>query len=245
MSSTDPVDLLFADMAKLGPGDDAQTLLVLNRLPARRLDLIVDAGCGTGRQTLALAQALRRRMHAIDCHAPFLKDLARRADEAGLGPLIETHCMDMKDIPAVFRDIDLLWSEGAAYNIGFANALATWAPAMSDGGFAVVSEMAWLRDTVPEAVREFFAAAYPGMQEIGENIAAAQEAGYAVLDTYTLPGEAWVEGYYDILAPRAKALADHADSDVADFARATLEEIEIFRISEGSYGYVFYTLQRG
>ncbi len=25
----------------------------------------------------------------------------------------------MKDIPQVFQDIDLLWSEGAAYNIGF------------------------------------------------------------------------------------------------------------------------------
>jgi hypothetical protein len=45
--------------------------------------------------------------------------------------------MDMKDIPQVFQGIDLLWSEGAAYNIGFANALATWAPALAPGGLRV------------------------------------------------------------------------------------------------------------
>jgi hypothetical protein len=39
--------------------------------------------------------------------------------------------MDMKDIPQVFQDIDLLWSEGAAYNIGFLNAIVTWAQALT------------------------------------------------------------------------------------------------------------------
>ena len=38
-----------------------------------------------------------------------------------------TH-MDMKDIARVFRDVDLLWSEGATYNMGFASTLATWPP---------------------------------------------------------------------------------------------------------------------
>jgi hypothetical protein len=65
-----------------------------------------------------------------------------------------------------------------------------------------------------------------------------------VLTTYTLPQETWVEGYYDVLEPRATALADHPDASVRDFAVETLKEIEIFRRSEESYGYVFYVLQR-
>ena len=94
----------------------------------RRFEVIVDAGCGAGRQTMALARELGTAIHAVDSHAPFLSDLGRRAERAGIGHLVQTHCMDMKDIPAAFPRIDLLWSEGAAYNIGFANALATWAP---------------------------------------------------------------------------------------------------------------------
>ena len=43
------------------------------------------------------------------------------------------YCMDMKDIPSAFQDIDLLWSEGAAYNIGFTNALSSWATAIKPG----------------------------------------------------------------------------------------------------------------
>jgi serine/threonine-protein kinase HipA len=152
--------------------------------------------------------------------------------------------MDMKDIPSVFPRVDLLWSEGAAYNIGFPNALTTWASAIKPNSFAVVSELMWLREQVPTAVREFFLSGYPDMRSIQENLAVAENAGYRVLTTYTLPREVWVEGYYDILEPRAKALVDHPDSSVRDFAIETLKEIEIFNCSEDSYGYVFFVLQR-
>ena len=152
--------------------------------------------------------------------------------------------MDMKDIPGVFQRIDLLWSEGAAYNIGFSNALTTWAPAIDPDGFAVVSELTWLQEQVPTAVREFFLSGYPDMQSLHRNVAVAEDAGYKVLNTYTLPNEAWVEGYYDVLEPRAKSLVNHPDPSVRKIAVETVKEIEIFERSESSYGYVFYVLQR-
>ena len=65
-----------------------------------------------------------------------------------------------------------------------------------------------------------------------------------MLATHTIPGEAWVEGYYDVLEPRARGLVDHPDPAVRDFALDTITEIEIFERSEDSYGYVFYVLQR-
>ncbi len=129
-------------------------------------------------------------------------------------------------------------------SIGFSNALTVWASAINKGGFAVVSELCWLRDQVPSAVREFFVSGYPDMQSLQQNLALATQVGYEVLTTYTLPPEAWVSGYYDVLEPRAKALIDHPDASVRDFAVATVKEIEIFNASEGSYGYVFYVLRR-
>jgi hypothetical protein len=53
-----------------------------------------------------------------------------------------------------------------------------------------------------------------------------------------------VDGYYEILAPRAKALLDHPDPQVRDSAAETVQEFKVFQCSEGSYGYVFYVLQR-
>ena len=183
-------------------------------------------------------------VHAVDLHAPFLADLERRAQKAKVEHLVRTHCMDMKDIPGVFQNIDLLWSEGAAYNIGFANALATWAPALAPDGFAVVSELSWLKEQAPAPVKEFFRSGYPDMQSVQDNIELAESAGYRLLGIYTLPREAWVDGYYELLAPRAMSLLDHADPSVRAFAAETIREIEVFERSDDSYGYVFYALQR-
>ena len=68
--------------------------------------------------------------------------------------------------------------------------------------------------------------------------------GYTLLDTLTLSRESWVEGYYDVLEPRAQALKDHEDASVRAFAEEALTEIEVFDISQDSYGYVFFVLQR-
>jgi SAM-dependent methyltransferase len=244
MNPPNPVDLLFAGMDKLSPGDDSLSLYVLRSLPEHRFEVVVDAGCGAGRQTFVLANELKTRIHAVDSHQPFLDRLRQRAKEKGVAQLVRTHCMNMKDIPSVFPPIDLLWAEGAAYNIGFANALTTWAKGIKPNGFAVFSELCWLREGVPDPVEEFFRSGYPEMQSVEQNIQTAEQAGYELFNTYTLPKEAWVNDYYDILQSRAKSLLNHSDIAVRDFAVETLKEIETFKIAEDSYGYVFYVLQR-
>ena len=245
MSNANPIDLLFGGMEKLSPGSDFDTLKVLDMLPQSPRELIVDAGCGTGRQTLALANHLQMIVHAVDSYQPFLASIVQRAKGAGIEHLVQTHCMDMADIPNTFQQIDLLWSEGAAYNIGFPNALKTWHSAVKPGGFVVVSELSWLRSDVPADVRKFWNAEYPDMRSADENIAVAKDAGYSVLATHTLPRETWVEGFYDILEHRAQGLLDHPDKDVRAFAAETIEEIRVFGCSEDSYGYVFYVMERG
>ena len=194
MNTPNPIDLFFSDMDKLSPGDDSLSLYILRSLPEHRFEVVVDAGCGAGRQTLVLASELKTPIQAVDSYQPFLNRLKWRAKEKGLADLVQPHCMDMKDIPSVFPTIDLLWAEGAAYNIGFANALCTWAQAIEPNGFAVVTELCWLRDKIPDVVMEFFRSGYPEMQSVPQNIATAEEAGYKIFNIHTLPQEAWVEG---------------------------------------------------
>jgi hypothetical protein len=93
--------------------------------------------------------------------------------------------------------------------------------------------------------KEFFGSAYPDMRSVQQNITAAEMAGYKLLATHPLPRESWTDGYYDILLPRAQGLLGHPDSSVRSLVLQTIREIEVFESSEGSYGYVFYILQRG
>lgn len=242
--SNDPIALMFGDMEKLAPGDDTETLRMLSSLPHQTFQLVVDAGCGSGRQTLVLAKALNVTIHALDTYPLFLDELRQRAHQLGLGQLVRTYYADIQAIPDMFRDIDLLWSEGAAYTIGFENALTSWATAIKPGGCLVVSELSWLSDRPPAPAVEFFRSEYPDMRSLQENIAIAEAAGYRVLDTHMLPPETWVDGFYDVLEPRARALLSHADSSVREYAATMLTEIDIFNQSEGSYGYAFHVLQR-
>lgn len=231
-------------MEKLGPGSNADTLHVLAMIPHDAFAVVVDAGSGIGRQTLALAGRLQTTVHAVDTSEKHLDSLARYSAEFGIPHLVETHCMDMADIPAIFPAIDLLWSECAAYHIGFPLALETWFPAIRPGGYAVVSELSWLRDEVPDHLRTYFGSGYPDMRTMEQNLAIARAAGYEVIATHLLSDAAWIDGYYDKLEPLAQSLLQHPDKAVRNIADQTLKGIRIFDSAAGNYGYVFYVLRK-
>jgi trans-aconitate methyltransferase len=65
-TTINPIDLLFGGMEKLAPGGDIHTLKVLHLLPRQQFQVVVDAGCGAGRQTLVLARELDTLVNAID-----------------------------------------------------------------------------------------------------------------------------------------------------------------------------------
>jgi hypothetical protein len=116
---------------------------------------------------------------------------------------------------------------------------------LSPGAFAVISELSWLQDEAPDAVTQFFRVGCAAMQSVPGNVTVAENAGYKVLATQVLPREAWIDGYYEILASRAQALLDHPEAEVREYAAETVREIDVFNHSEDSYGYVFYVLQHG
>jgi len=60
LSNANPIDLLFGGMEKRGPGSNLDTLKVLDMLPQAVHGVIVDAGCGAGRHTLAPAKRCSR-----------------------------------------------------------------------------------------------------------------------------------------------------------------------------------------
>jgi cyclopropane fatty-acyl-phospholipid synthase-like methyltransferase len=239
---SDPIQLLFGGLTHLAPGDDDSTAYVLSLLPRQAFELVVDVGCGTGRHTLVLAEKLKTLVHAVDLYDFFLDDLMEKAQLRNLDPFIQTHCLDMEDLSETFQNIDLLWSEGSAYSIGFSHALNSWRKIINPEGFLVVSELTWLTDKRPNRAQTFFQFEYPAMQSVEENLAVCEKAGYKVLQTHTLSRHGWKE-YYDPLKQRAQTLQSHEDPSVREFAQGMLEEIAVFEECGDRYGYVFFVLQ--
>lgn len=101
---------LHGDMPQQGPGDDAITREVLGMLPPfGEGAAILDAGCGSGRSTLVLAQETRARITAVDMHPPFVEGLRREAAARGFGNRIQAVVGDMAALDLPSGSLDLIW----------------------------------------------------------------------------------------------------------------------------------------
>ncbi|MEZ4750469.1 MAG: class I SAM-dependent methyltransferase [Bdellovibrionota bacterium] len=81
----DPIEIFFeihSNLAQEGPGSNRSTLKALRLLdlPAKPLT-VLDIGCGPGRQTFALAEALDGTLYALDNHEPYLTQLKKESEK--------------------------------------------------------------------------------------------------------------------------------------------------------------------
>ncbi len=239
------IALLHQGLPREGPGSDDCTREALSRLPVMAPGgVVLDLGCGPGRQTLVLAKTLNTPVIAVDIHRPYLDQLSHSAVIDRLSQLIETHCADFGALDFPAGCVDLIWSEGAAYVLGFEESLRCWGRLLKPGGLMAVSECTWLMESPPDEPLEFWRAGYPTMGTIDQNCRRAEGAGLTVLDTLVLPESAWWDEYYTPLAGRIAQLRHAADASLTAVLDETEREIALFRQYSTCYGYVFYLLRR-
>jgi SAM-dependent methyltransferase len=116
---------LFEGLPRQGPGlaactEQAYTMLA-PLLPCR--PHILDIGCGMGASMLTLARMSGGVVHVLDNHEPFLRELTARATAEGLSGHIMPVVGSMDALPFPEGTFDLIWSEGAAYIMGFTDGL--------------------------------------------------------------------------------------------------------------------------
>ncbi|MEE4331781.1 MAG: class I SAM-dependent methyltransferase, partial [Wenzhouxiangella sp.] len=200
----DELELLF-DLhrrnARQGPGSRAATLraIELAGLSAEQPLEIADLGCGTGASARVLADVLDARVTAVDFGQPFLDELQRLAAAEGLADRIETVNASIDSLPFDDGRFDVVWSEGAIYNIGFETGVRQWRRLLKPGGVLVASEITWLTASRPGEIDEFWNKAYPEIDLASARLGVLERAGYSPTGYFTLPPACWEEGYYQAI----------------------------------------------
>ncbi len=197
-------------LPRQGPGHDDATrraLTFCEGLPEH--PHVLDIGCGPGQQSLALAGAVGAKVTAVDIHQEYLDELAARSAQAGLSNQITPVLGDMNALPFETECFDLIWAEGSAYIMGVGNALQAWRTFLKPRGYLVLSELLWLTANPPPEAAAFFEQEYPAMCDIEGNVAIFAEAGYSVLGHFTIPDQAWWDGYYMPLRANCRPFAKH------------------------------------
>ncbi len=232
----------YEGLRRKGPGSEPSTrqaLAMLDGLPPS--PRIVDFGCGAGAAALVLAKATRGIVTAVDVYPPYLKELETLAAGQAMTARIKTVAADMADPPFPDGAFDLVWSEGAIYQMGFEQGLTRWRRLLRPGGFVAVTELSWLVNDPSGKAVEFWRTEYPAMRRIEDNQASLRTAGFEPVGHFVLPPEAW-ENYYGPLRDQLVVFrSKHAeDSQAQTFADSMQQEIDLGNECGDQYGYVFY-----
>ena len=235
---------LHRGLERQGPGDTDFSDYIISQLPELPTNpRIADIGCGTGAGTLFLADKFRSKVRAVDISRDFLDELDNRAKQRGLEHLVETIECDMKSLDWKPESIDLLWSEGAAYNLTFKGALKAWRPLMAPNGIAVISEIGYFTSEVPQSLKVYWQNAYPAIGTESENSIHANSSGFKILGIHRLPSKAWWENYYGPLRDNMNFFKHSEDSIMQAVIKETEEEMKLFEEHEEQYGYSFYMMK--
>lgn len=172
-----------------GPGSDADTERALNLAGIdRKAPLkVADSGCGTGASVKVLGRRLNARITAVDFLPEFLELVRERAASVGVAGKITTLECSSDDLPFAPGEFDVLWSEGAIYNIGFAKGVGEWRHFLKPGGIFVASEITWLTDSRPRELQDHWDREYPGIDTASAKMRVLEKHGYSPIGYFVLP----------------------------------------------------------
>lgn len=233
----------FSSVERQGPGSPEVTLKALSFVDnLHEGSQIADIGCGSGGQTMVLAQNAPGNITGIDLFPTFINLFDRNAAALGLQDRVRGRVESMDSLSFREEELDLIWSEGAIYNIGFELGLKEWRKFLKKGGFIAVSEATWFTDERPAEIDAFWEDAYPGIDTIPHKVAQMQKAGYIPVASFILPDNCWTDHFYAPQVPAQEALLQkHAGNEAAEgFIANQQYETELYYKYKDYYGYVFY-----
>ena len=233
----------FSTMDRQGPGSPEMTRKALGFVGEQcKKGRIADIGCGTGGQTMILAQDVPGTITGIDIFPEFIELFNQNAGALGLQDRVKGIPGSMDDLPFEPESLDLIWSEGAIFIMGFENGLKYWEKFLKPGGYIAVTDACWFTPERPKEIHDFWMEAYPSIDTISNNVTRMEQAGFIPEAVFILPENCWTEHFYDKHPKAAELfLQKHAGIKKAEeFVAYQQLEIDLYQKYKEYYGYVFF-----
>lgn len=238
---------VIESLPRQGPGHrtcTAKALSLCDGLPPAPVTL--DFGCGTGAQTIHLSELTSGAIIAIDSHAPSIERLVASVSELGLSQRVSPVVGDMADAGLQPASFDLVWSEGALYNIGIEKALGICHGLLRPGGYLAFTDAVWRKDDPPPEVKASFDLDYPTMGKIAGVLETIHKSRFSMAGHFTLPDEVWWDDFYTPMEIRIQELRGKYEGD--EEALAVLDQLgqepAMHRWHSAYYGYDFFVVRR-
>jgi SAM-dependent methyltransferase len=239
---------LLADLhlsgERQGPGGEDETRLAMKLagLDRSRPLKIADIGCGTGASAILLAKELDAEITAVDFLPEFLEELSFRAQGQGASDRITTLNCSMDALPFPDEEFDVIWSEGAIYNMGFEAGIKAWKRLLKPGGKLIVSEITWLSAARPPDLQAYWEGEYPEIDTASAKMGLLEKHGYSPEAYFVLPTRCWQENYYGPLQMRFdQFLEQHGHSGQANaIVEAEKDEIALYERYSAYFSYGVY-----
>ncbi|MHC1776555.1 MAG: class I SAM-dependent methyltransferase [Lentimicrobium sp.] len=233
----------FSGIEHQGPGSPEVTLKALSFIDNLTSgSRIADIGCGTGGQTMVLAHNAPGVITGIDLFPGFIDLFNRNAVKLNVHDRVKGIVGSMDNLPFENEELDLIWSEGAIYNIGFKRGLSEWKRFLKKGGYIAVTEISWFTLKRPAEIDRFWMDAYPEINTIPIKVDQLQKAGYTPIATFVLPENCWTENFYAPQVATQEAFVNkYPDNKTAGELVANQQhEALLYSRYKEFYGYVFY-----
>jgi len=237
------INEFFTELDRQGPGSPEETIRALGFIDnLSNKTKIADLGCGTGAQTMVLAQNTEATITALDLYAGSIDKLNATAGKLGLQNRVKGIVGSMDNLPFQNDEFDLIWSEGAIANIGFEKGLNHWKRFLKKDGYIAVTYESWFTDERPAEIEKWWLDAVPEISTIGHNISIMQKTGYIPVAAFTLPETCWIDNYFiPQKARQEEFLKKHAgNKTVEDLIALMKREADLYSKYKQYYGYVFY-----
>ena len=229
-------------LERQGPGSVEITTKALSFLgDLNGISRVADFGCGTGGQTMVLAQNITGSITGVDICSDFIDVLKNNAEKSSLAQRVTGVVGSIESLSFQSEEFDLIWSEGVIDSIGFEKGLGYWNRFLRKDGYIAVTCPSWLTDGLPDEVAKFWLDADSGLDTVSDNIAVMQKCGYSFIASFVLPEKCW-DDYFLARESAGKMLLDkyHGNQTVVDCIKGDQYEAELYSKYKQFYGYVFY-----
>jgi ubiquinone/menaquinone biosynthesis C-methylase UbiE len=177
---------------------------------------ILDIGCGSGVQTIELANLCNGHITAIDIDVGALEALRKKVEDQGFSNRIDAIELSMLELNRLGKNFDIIWAEGSIFVVGFETGIRDWKVLLVDNGCLVVHD----EDT-----------------DISTKLKVIERHKYKIIRQFKISHDEWWKRYYE-------PLVNFLEQESLDSVNEESLRTEIDRFKKTKMGSVFFVMQK-